>query len=95
MNKRDYKITLPIKYEITQKEMSFGITYKTEMWDEFGNYSCVYEDSEDNAMIYIIKWWEKSEEREESNKILDKAIRECIEIDRKSGITSGNRDCLD
>ena len=32
---------------------------------------------------------------EESNKIRSKAIRECIEIDRKSGITSGNRDCLD
>ena len=31
----------------------------------------------------------------ESNKIRDKAIKKCIEIDRKSGITSRNRDCLD
>ena len=87
MNKRDYKIT--------QKEMSFGNTYKTEMWDEYGNYSCVYERSVEDSTKYIYDWWEKSEEREESNKIRDKAIRECIEIDRKSGITSGNRDCLD
>ena len=32
---------------------------------------------------------------QEANKILDKAIRECIEIDKKSGILTGNRDSLD
>ena len=70
------KITLPIKYEITPKQMSFGTTYKTEMWDEYGAYSCVYEDSEDNAMIYIIKWWEKSEERKKLNDSLSNCLSE-------------------
>ena len=87
MNKRDYKIT--------QKEMSFGTTHKVEMWDEYGNYSCVYERTVELATERIYDWWEKTKEREESNKILDKAIRECIEIDKKSGILTGNRDCLD
>ena len=87
MNKRDYKIT--------QKEMSFGITYKTEMWDKYGNYSCVYERSVEDSSRYIYDWWEETEQRKESNKIRDKAIRECIEIDRKSGILTGNRDSLD
>jgi hypothetical protein len=85
--KRDFKIT--------EEEMSFGTTYKTEMWDKYGNYSCVYERSVEDSTKYVYDWWEKSEEREESNKIRNKAIRECIEIDRKSGITSRNRDCLD
>ena len=84
-----------IKYEITPTEFSFGISYKTEMWDEYGAYSCVYERSEILAMEYILEWWKKSKERQESNDLMDKAIRECIEIDRKSGITSKNRDCLD
>ena len=58
-----------IKYEITPNERSWGTTWKTEVWDEFGNYSCVYEPSEINAMEYILEWWEGSEEREERNKI--------------------------
>ena len=27
--------------------------------------------------------------------LMSKAIKECIEIDKKAGITSGNKDCLD
>ena len=58
-----------IKYEITPNEKSWGITYKTEAWDEYGAYSCVYEKSEILAMEYILEWWKESEEREERNAI--------------------------
>jgi hypothetical protein len=54
-----------IKYEITPS----GKFYKTEMWDEYGAYSCVYEKSEILAMEYILEWWKESEERNERNKI--------------------------
>tara|TARA_R100000544_G_C2216669_1_gene54980 strand:+ start:477 stop:752 length:276 start_codon:yes stop_codon:yes gene_type:complete len=37
--------------------------------------------------------WDNEVKREVSP--LSKAIKECIEIDRKAGITSGNRDGLD
>ena len=84
-----------IKYEITPNERSWGITYKTEVWDEYGAYSCVYERSETNAMEYILKWWKDSKKRLKSNELMNKAIRECIEIDRETGITSRNRDGLD
>tara|TARA_R110002096_G_scaffold396735_1_gene592659 strand:- start:84 stop:347 length:264 start_codon:yes stop_codon:yes gene_type:complete len=87
MNKR--------KYNITEEVKSFGTTYKVEMWDEYGNYSCVYERTVELATERIYDWWEETKEREESKKIRNKAIRECIEIDRNSGITSRNRDCLD
>ena len=80
-----------IKYEITPS----GKFYKTEVWDEYGTYSCVYERSEIKAMEYILEWWKESEERQRSNDLMNKAIRECIEIDREAGITSRNRDCLD
>ena len=84
-----------IKYNITPNERSWGITYKTEAWDEYGAYSCVYENSEILAMEYILEWWKKSKEREESNKLLSKAIIECNKIDKETGILTGNRDGLD
>ena len=37
--------------------------------------------------------WANETKKEVSS--LSKAIKECIEIDKKAGITSGNRDCLD
>ena len=80
-----------IKYEITPS----GKFYKTEMWDEFGNYSCVYEKSEELAMEYILEWWKKSEDREWRNELLSKAILECNKIDKETGILTGNSDGLD
>ena len=61
-----------IKYEITPS----GKFYKTEMWDEYGAYSCVYENSERNAMEYILEWWEESKERKEKNEIHNKCMVE-------------------
>jgi len=37
--------------------------------------------------------WENEVEPKED--LMSKAIKECIEIDKKAGITSRNRDCLD
>ena len=84
-----------IRYEITPKEMSYGMSYKTEAWDEYGAYTCVYEPTDWEAMRYILKWWEGSKERKKSNDLLNRAIHECHQIDRKSGILTGNRDGLD
>ena len=61
-----------IKYEITPS----GKFYKTEMWDEYGAYSCVYEKSEIKSMEYILEWWKKSKERKEKNEIHNKCMVE-------------------
>ena len=79
------------KYEITRK----GEWFKVEVWDEFGNWNSVYEKTILDASKYIIDWWDNSEKREKSNELMSKAIKECIKIDKKSGITSKDRDCLD
>ena len=65
-----------IKYEITPMNRSWGVTFKTEMWDEYGAYSCVYEKSEINAMEYILEWWKGSKERKEKNEIHNKCMVE-------------------
>ena len=61
-----------IKYEITPN----GKFHKTEMWDEYCAYSCVYSKSEINSMDYILEWWKESKEREERNKIHIKCMVE-------------------
>ena len=65
-----------IKYEITPINKSWGMTYKTEAWDEYDAYSCVYEPSEINAMEYILEWWEGSEDRKVKNDSLNKCLSE-------------------
>ena len=85
--KRDYKIT-PIT-------MSFGETFKVEMWNDFGMKKTVYERNVIDASRVIMDWWENSDEEFEKRKSLRLAILEMIEIDRSSGITKNNRDNLD
>ena len=59
--KRDFKVT--------EEEKSFGITYKIEMWDEYGNKRTIYERTKELATERIYDWWEESKERNERNKI--------------------------
>ena len=93
MNTKE-KIQL-IKYNITEEKRSWGVTYKTEAWDEYGSYTCVYEPTNWEAMRYILDWWEESKERKKSNDLLNSAIHECHKIDKEKGILTGNRDGLD
>ena len=79
------------KYTITEKDESF----KVEVWDEYGNWNSVYEKTILDASKYIVDWWDKVDERQKSNELMNKAIKECIKIDKEAGITSRNRDCLD
>ncbi len=48
-----------------------------------------------DASEVIVDWWERSEEEFDKMNLLSRAIKECHEIDKKSGILTGNRDGLD
>ncbi len=82
-------------YKITPREFSFGTSFHVEVWDDYGNYCGVYEDNVLSASKFILNYWEKSEENQKSKELLSKAIQNCIEIDKKSGILTGNKDGLD
>jgi len=79
------------KYEITPKNDWF----KVQVWNEYGHYTCVYERNVLDASKYIMDWWDKADKLKESKDLMNKAILNCIEIDKKSGILKGNRDGLD
>ena len=81
--KRNYKLT----------PSTYG--FKVEMWNDFGMMRTVYEDNVMNASKIIMNWWEKSEEEFNKQNLLNKAIKQCAEIDKSSGILTGNYDGLD
>jgi len=85
------------KYYITieQSRVSFGDTFKVELEDHHGNYTCVYERSIEEAMNYAQNWCKQTEEREKNRQIQAKAIKEMNELDKKAGILTGNYDGLD
>ena len=63
------------KYNITEEEKSFGITYKVEMWDEYGCKRTIYERTVELATERIYDWWEETKERNERNKIHNECMQ--------------------
>ena len=64
--KRDFKVT--------EEEKSFGITYKIEMWDEYGNKRTIYERTKELVTERVYDFWEESKERNERNKVHNKCM---------------------
>ena len=83
LTKRNYKLT-PDTYG-----------FKVEVWNDFGMKRTVYEKNIMDASEVVIDWWENSEKEFDKMNKLNNAIHEAHQIDRKSGILTGNRDGLD
>ena len=83
MSKRKYKITPD------------GDFFKVEVSDEYGYNTTVYEKNVIQASLFITKWWESTEERQKSHKLLEDAIYGCTKLDEELGLLKGNRDNLD
>ena len=79
-------------YNITKDSDDF---FKVEVSDEYGFNTTVYERNILDASKYVTDWWETATERKNTNDLMNKAILNCIELDKKSGLLKGNRDNLD
>ena len=88
-------MTTKRNYKLTPEERDWGIIWKVEVWNDFGMKRIVYEKTMDSASKVIMDWWERSKEEFDKMNTLNRAIHECHQIDRKSGILTGNRDGLD
>ena len=62
MNKRDYRIT--------QKQMSFGTTYKIEMWNKYGMKRTVYNKSIVDGSNSVYDYWEEEDKEYDKMKAL-------------------------
>tara|TARA_Y100000593_G_C4255556_1_gene309454 strand:- start:851 stop:1117 length:267 start_codon:yes stop_codon:yes gene_type:complete len=87
LTKRDYKLT--------PESRDWGVTWKVEVWNDFGMKRTVYENNVMDASKVVYDWWERSEEEFDTMNKLNRAIHSAHQIDRKSGILKGNRDGLD
>ena len=83
LSKRNYKLT-PDNYG-----------FKVEMWNDFGMKRTVYEKNIMDASEIIMDWWESSEKEFDKMNLLNRAIKQCNEIDKNNNIISGNYDGLD
>ena len=83
MNKRNYNITPD------------GEWFRVEVYDENGFNTTVFEKNVIQASLFIIKWWESSEERQKSHELLADAIFGCTKLDKKLGLLKSNSDNLD
>ena len=81
MSKRNYKIT--------RKDDGW---FKVQVWNDYGNYSCIYEKDLTIASKYIIDYWEDGGK---SHRLLEDAIWGCTKLDEELGLLKGNRDNLD
>ena len=82
-------------YKITPETRSYWTMLKVEIWNDFGMKRTVYEENVMDASEVVYDWWERSEEEFDKMNLLNRAIHEAHQIDRKSGILTGNRDGLD
>ena len=82
-------------YKITPQQFSFGVSLKVEMWNDFGMKRTVYEDNVMKASEVIMNWWENSEKEFDKMNKLNNAIHAAHQLDKKSGILTGNSDSLD
>ena len=83
MYKRNYNIT------------PNGEWFKVEVSDEYNNSTTVYEKNVIQASIFINKWFEDTEKREEKHQLLANAIYGCTKLDEELGLLKGNEDKLD
>ena len=72
-------------YKITPENRSYGTIFKVESWNDFGMKRTVYERNVMDASEVIMDWWESSEKEFNKMNSLNKAIAQCVEIDRKAG----------
>ena len=49
-------------YKITPVTMSFGDTFKVEMWNDYGMKRTIYEEDIIQACDMVMDWWETSDE---------------------------------
>ena len=82
-------------YKITPKEFSFGTSFHVEVWDTYGRYTGVYENDMTSVWKFVYDYWSKEEENKKSDELMCKTIQNCIELDKKGGLLTSNRDNLD
>ena len=81
-------------FSITRKK---GEWYNTKVTDSYGNKYQNYFESAHEANKWVYYIWEKEDwfNSQNSQDLLNSAIRNCIKIDKENGLLKDNKDNLD
>ena len=81
-------------FSITRKK---GEWYNTKVTDSYGNKYQNYFESAYEANEWVYHVWEKEDwfNSQNSQDLLNSAIRNCIKIDKENGLLKDNKDNLD
>jgi len=88
INMRDYSI----------KKYKNNTHYIVNVIDSFGRENSGFFRKIQDCYNFVYKVWDKEKpltDKEIQQNLLNKAISNCIKLDKKAGITSKNYDCLD
>ena len=75
MSKRNYKIT--------PEEMSFGTTFKVEVWNKYGMKREVYKRNVMDASEAIYDYWENEDKEYDKMKVQQKCINKLVKKEIK------------
>ena len=70
-------------YKITPKEMSFGTTFKVEVWNRYGMKREVYERNVMDASKVIYDYWENEDKEYDKMKVQQKCINKLVKKENK------------
>ena len=70
-------------YKITPVTMSFGDTFKVEMWNDFGMKRTIYEQDMIQACDMVVDWWRDSEEEYDKMKSLQVVLNNKVKKEIK------------
>ena len=65
-------------YKLTPESRDWGVSWKVEVWNDFGMKRTVYERNVMDASKVVMDWWENSEKEFDKMKVQQKCINKLV-----------------
>jgi len=65
-------------YKLTPESRDWGVSWKVEVWNDFGMKRTVYERNVMDASRVVMDWWESSEKEFDKMKVQQKCINNLV-----------------
>ena len=70
-------------YKLTPESRDWGVSWKVEVWNDFGMKRTVYERNVMDASEVVMDWWENSEKEFDKMNVQQKCINKLVKKEIK------------
>ena len=70
-------------YKLTPESRDWGVSWKVEVWNDFGMKRTVYERNVMDASEVVMDWWENSEKEFDKMNVQQKCINNLVKKEIK------------